>query len=231
MPIPLKSDPSGGRFSLGLAHLIFAGTFALRLWALVRLTHSPLLLPSRGDMHFYNDWAKEILLRRVAQPLAFYGLPGYAYLLAALYKIFGPNPFVPGLVQAAADAGVALLIYLICIRVFGSVGSTFATGARLIGLIAAVGWAFFVPAEAYSVILMPTALFVLVFWFVVWRIVRSDCALSATECLVLSLLIGLTATAVATIVAVVPLILAALLFRLKNKSVFWPGLIVRIALV
>ncbi|PYS66844.1 MAG: hypothetical protein DMF73_20735 [Acidobacteria bacterium] len=156
-------------------------------------------------------------------------MPGYAYLLAALYKIFGPNPFVPGLVQAAADAGVALLIYLICIRVFGSVGSTFATGARLIGLIAAVGWAFFVPAEAYSVILMPTALFVLVFWFVVWRIVRSDAALSATECLVLSLLIGFTATAVATILAIVPLIFAALLFRLKNESAFWRILTVRIA--
>jgi cytochrome c-type biogenesis protein CcmH/NrfG len=231
MPIPLKSDPSDGRFSLGLAHLIFSGTFALRLWALVRLTQSPLLLPSRGDMHFYNDWAKEILHGQFAQPLAFYGLPGYAYLLAVLYKIFGPNPFVPGLLQAGADAGVAFLIYLICLRIFALVGPAFATGARLIGLIAAVGWAFFVPAEAYSVILMPTALFVLVFWFVVWRIVRSDGALSATECLVLSLLIGLTATAVATIVAVVPLILAALLFRLKNKSAFWRSLIARIALV
>src|SRR3989442_10880382 len=229
MPIPFKSDPSAGRFSLGISHLIFAGAFALRLGALVRLTHSPLLLPSRGDMLFYNDWAKEILRGQFTQPLAFYGLPGYAYLLAALYEIFGPNPFVPGLFQAGADAGVGVLIYLICLRVFASVGPTFAAGARLIGLIAALGWAFFVPAQAYSVVLMPTALFILVFWFVVWRIVRSDAALSATECLVLSLLIGFTATAVATILAVVPLIFAALLFRLKNESAFWRILTVRIA--
>src|SRR5437588_4875457 len=122
MPIPLKSDPTSGRFPLGFAQLILTGTFALRLWDLVRLTHSPLLLPSRGDMHFYNDWAQAILHGQVAQPLAFYGLPGYAYLLAALYEIFGPNPFVPALLQAAADAGVAFLIYLICLRVFAAIG-------------------------------------------------------------------------------------------------------------
>src|SRR5438876_5688605 len=114
MPKPVKSDPPAGRLSLGVGHLIFLGVFLLRLGALVRLTHSPLLLPSRGDMHFYNDWAKEILRGQFAQPFAFYGLPGYAYLLAALYKIFSPNPFVPGLFQAGADAGVAVLIYLIC---------------------------------------------------------------------------------------------------------------------
>src|SRR5713101_6252050 len=134
MPIPLKSDPSGGRFSLGLAHLIFAGTFALRLWALVRLTHSPLLLPSRGDMHFYNDWAKEILLGRFSQHLAFYGLPGYAYLLAFLYKFFGENPFVPSFLQAGIEAGVAVLIYQICLRVLDSVPSTLFVNTRLVGL-------------------------------------------------------------------------------------------------
>src|SRR5438046_9748150 len=89
-------------------------------------------------MHFYNDWAKDILHGQFSQHLAFYGLPGYAYLLAFLYKLFGENPFVPGLLQAALDAGIALLIYQICGRIFGSLRSTSASPARLIGVIAAL---------------------------------------------------------------------------------------------
>src|SRR2546423_3209290 len=143
MPTPEKSAPPADRFSLGLGHFVFLGAFALRLWNLVRLTQSSLLLPSRGDMHFYNDWAREILQGRFAQPLAFYGLPGYPYFLAALYKVLGENPFIPVLFQAAADAGVALLIYQICLRSFGS---TSIRSARAIGLLAAVGWAPYVPA-------------------------------------------------------------------------------------
>src|SRR5204863_3787020 len=145
MPNPVKSDPPAGRFSLGFGHLLFLGVFLLRFWALLRFTHSALLLPTRGDMHFYNDWAREILRGQFTQPLAFYGLPGYAYLLAFLYKLFGENPFVPGLLQAALDAGIALLIYQICIRIFGSLKSTSAYVPTAFGLIAALGWAFFVP--------------------------------------------------------------------------------------
>src|SRR6267143_5711824 len=198
MPKPVKSDPPAGRLSLGLGHLIFLGVFLLRLGAVLRLTHSSLLLPSRGDMHFYNDWAKDILHGQFSQHLAFYGLPGYAYLLAFLYKFFGENPFVPGFLQAGIEAGVALLIYQICLRIFDSVASTLFVNTRLVGLFAALGWAFFVPAQAYSVVLMPTTWFVFVFWFVVWRIVRRDSVPSAGECFLLSVLIGLTATAVAT---------------------------------
>jgi len=110
MPKPVKSDPPAGRLSLGLGHLIFLGVLLLRLGALLRLAHSPLLLPGQGDMHFYNDWAKDILHGQFSQHLAFYGLPGYAYLLAFLYKLFGENPFVPGFLQAGIEAGVSVLI-------------------------------------------------------------------------------------------------------------------------
>src|SRR5438270_8336374 len=231
MPIPVKSDPPAGRFSLGLGHLIFAGVFALRLWTLLGLTSSPLLLPTRGDMDFYNDWAREIFRGQFTQPLAFYGLPGYAYLLAFLCKLFGENPFVPGLLQAELDAGIALLIYQICIRIFGSLRSTSASPPRLIGLIAALGWAFFVPAQAYAVVLMPTTWFVFVFWFVIWRIVRLDDIPSAWECFLLATLVGLTATAVATILAVVPLILAALVLKSKHWNFSARSLTFRIILL
>src|SRR5438876_7599542 len=72
MPKPVKSDPPAGRLSLVLGHLIFLGVFLLRLGAVLRLTHSSLLLTSRGDMHLYNDWAKDILHGQFSQHLAFY---------------------------------------------------------------------------------------------------------------------------------------------------------------
>src|SRR5881398_46924 len=143
MPTPVKSDPPAGRFSLGLGHLTFLIVFLVRLWVLVGLTRSSLLLPTRSDMHFYNDWARDILQGQFTQPLAFYGLPGYAWLLAFFYKLFGENPFVPGLIQVGVDAGMAVLIYQICLRIFVSVRSTSSIASldpRFIGLSAALGW-------------------------------------------------------------------------------------------
>jgi Tfp pilus assembly protein PilF len=232
MPNPVKSDSSGGRFSLGLCHLIFAGVFAVRLWTLLGLTRSALLLPTRGDMHFYNDWAKEILHGQFTQPLAFYGLPGYAYLLALLYKLFGENPFVPGLLQAGLDAGVAVLIYRICLRIFASLTSTLSIGnlsPRLVGLFAAVGWASFVPAQAYSAVLMPTAWFVFVFWFVVWRVARRSTAPGRLECFLLALIIGIAATGIATVLAIVPFICAT--FFLERENWRWRTLMTRLGLL
>ena len=84
---------------LHVGHYVFAFVFLIRLLALTRLTSSPFLFPSVGDMHFYDDWARQILQGRFTDHLAFYGLPLYAYFLAFLYKLFGYNPFVPSLLQ------------------------------------------------------------------------------------------------------------------------------------
>src|SRR5689334_8158177 len=65
---------------------LFAGVLLIRLFSLARLTASPLLLPVRGDMHFYNDWALRILRGETGGQLAFYGLPGYPYFLAFIYR-------------------------------------------------------------------------------------------------------------------------------------------------
>ncbi|MGH8164930.1 MAG: hypothetical protein ACREP1_11425, partial [Rhodanobacteraceae bacterium] len=146
-------NPTGKRLALRdlpLSVFIFLGVFLLRLVVLVRLTDSQFLLPAAGDMRFYNDWALRILRGEWTTHAAFYGLPLYAYLLAAFYKIAGYSPFIPGLVQAALEGGTAVLLYKISGAVFGSVSSLDAPPARAkwIGLLAAVGWAFFQPAEA-----------------------------------------------------------------------------------
>src|ERR1044072_4333 len=94
MPTALKFDPQARRFSLGLAHSIFTFVFGLRLVVLLRLTHSALLIPSSGDMHFYENWAKQILHGQVTEHLGFYGLPGYAPLLGGLHPVFCGKPLV-----------------------------------------------------------------------------------------------------------------------------------------
>ncbi|MEY2488883.1 MAG: hypothetical protein QOC70_825, partial [Verrucomicrobiota bacterium] len=206
------------RGSPRLGHYVFAFVFLVRLITLARLTSSSSLLPSGGDMHFYDDWARQILNGRFTDHFAFYGLPLYAYLLAFLYKVFGYSPFVPGFLQACLDAGTATLLYKIAVRVFRSNSEPVENHENAIGLLAAAGWAFFVPAQAYSVILMPTAWFVFVFWFLVWQIVKADRAPTPLHGLAYGALIGITATGVATILFLIPLLLAALLLRPRSDA-------------
>src|SRR5262249_8749695 len=123
-----------------------------------------------------------------------------------------------GLLQASLDAGSGVLIYQICCTIFAPPGSTSSPNARIVGALAAAGWALFVPAQAYSIVLMPTAWFVFVFWFLAWRFIQEGSARGARECLFLALLVGLTATAVATVMAIIPLMLLALFFRRSSDS-------------
>lgn len=171
-------------------------------------------------MHFYDEWAQRILHGQPANHLAFYGLPGYAYVLAAFYKLFGYNPFVPGLIQAFLDAGTAVLIYLLTIEITRSARGELSAEnecSKLIALFAALGWAFFVPAEAYSVMLMPTAWFVFVFWLIAWRLLQ-ETEIKSVEAVLLGILLGLTATTVANILLLTPLILFRLAFNKKSNG-------------
>jgi Tfp pilus assembly protein PilF len=243
MPNGVKTPPSRRRFTLSGRHYLFSAVFFLRLVILARLAQSAFLLPTRGDMYFYNDWARRILHGEFTDPSAFYGLPLYPYLLALIYTISGYNPFVPALLQALLEAGTAVLIYQIALRVFPviqpgagvrstSAGRRFvATNSReLLAALPALAWGFFVPAQAYSVVLMPTAWLVFVFWFIVWRLVRNSAAPSIRECLVLGLLVGVSAMGVATILFLVPLVLAALFLKPKIDN-HWPRPILAAALL
>jgi hypothetical protein len=224
------------RGSPGLVHYVFAFAFLVRVISLARLTASPFLLPTGSDMHFYNDWAQQILDGRLTDHFAYYGLPLYAYLLAFLYKLFGYSPFVPGFLQVCLDAGTAALLYKIATHVFRKDEEEELPGYRacVIGLLAAAGWLFFVPAEAYSIILMPTAGGVFVFWFLVWKILKSESAPSPLRSLAYGLLVGITATGIATILFIVPLLLAALFLKPqleRTKPSLWPAGVAAVALL
>src|SRR5436309_4148742 len=172
-------------------------------------------------MHFYDDWAQRILNGQLTDHLAFYGLPGYAYLLAALYKIVGYGPFIPALLQALLDAVTAVLIYKVSVGIFSGTGLC---RAQIAGVLAAVGWAFFVPAQTYAVVLMPTAWFVFIFWLILWRIVSRKNAPTKWGALILGLLVGLAATAIATILFLIPLVVGAILLKpaISTHSQFRP---------
>ena len=213
-PFRLKNTP----VSLSL----FVAVLALRLYGLAKLAGSQFLLPNAGDMQFYNEWALRILRGNWTDHMAFYGLPLYAYLLAAIYGLCGHNPFVPAFLQAGLDAGTAVLVYKLGASVFAAPAreGTSAGGAvrgKLIGLLAAAGWACFQPAQGYSIILMPTAWLVFVFWFVVWQIVKRRQTPALWNLLLLGSLIGLTAMGIATILFLVPLLAAALFFRWQGS--------------
>ena len=197
-------------FHLRPAHYVFGGVLLIRVVVLARLTASPYLLPTRGDMHFYDDWAQRILNGQLTDHLAFYGLPGYAYLLAALYKIVGYGPFIPALLQALLDAGTAVLIYKVSVGIFSGTGLR---RAQIAGVLAAAGWAFFVPAQTYAVILMPTAWALFIFWLILWRIITRKNAPKGWQALILGLLVGLTATAIASILFLIPLVVSAILLE------------------
>ncbi len=210
--------------SLSPVHYVFAGVLLLRLLVLLRFSSSAFLLPSQGDMHFYNDWALRILRGELTDHHAFYGLPLYPYLLAALYKLFGYSPFVPGFLQACADSGTAAIVFKLAVHVFGHrEGSDVAHNAfwekfghrrgEYIGILAAAAWGFYLPTQAYSTILMPTAMAVFVFWFAVWQIIKRREAPGPLSVFLFGLLIGFTAMGVATTLFVVPLFAAALLFN------------------
>ena len=70
---------------------LFLFAFAVQLLVLVRFSKSVHFLPDSDDMKFYNDWALRIAHGQWTDHKAFYGLPGYAYCLAAIYGLVGKS--------------------------------------------------------------------------------------------------------------------------------------------
>jgi tetratricopeptide (TPR) repeat protein len=199
------------RISPGVGHYLFAFVFLVRLIALTRLASSPFLLPSGSDMHFYDDWARQILHGQWTDHHAFYGLPLYPFLLAFFYRIFGYSPFVPGFFQAGLDAGTSVLIYRIAWQILRTGNRSKVATVTAVG--AGLGWCFFVSAQAYSIILMPTSLAVFVLWLLIWQLVRTNVTPSFSRSLIFGLLIGIMAMGIATILVIVPLFLWAIFAR------------------
>lgn len=195
---------------------IFLIAFAARLIVLIQLSHSLHFLPESDDMKFYSDWGVRISKGQLTDYQAFYGLPGYAYLLGAVYKLAGGvDPFLVGLLQAALDAGVAVLIFLISRRAFASASSPESLPSGLarpefVGYAAAFGWIFFTPVQAFSAILMPTIWLVFAYYLGIFFILKTETSSWWKPWFGLGLLCGVVAVMVATILFLIPLLLLAI---------------------
>ena len=197
--------------SLPVYAWVFGLAFAVRLLVLLRFSDSAYLLPTTGDMKFYSDWARRIAAGRLTDHQAFYGLPGYPFLLGGIFALVGFDPFSVGFLQTLSEAGIAALIYQIAQWAFPG------TRARIIGGLAALGWTLFVPAQAFSVILMPTTWVVLAFWGIFYWSVRTPSASAWRPWLGMGVLTGLVATMVATIFFILPIPLAAAIRNLRKS--------------
>src|SRR5439155_22431520 len=105
------------RFRRGPELWVFVVALLARLSVVLSFSESPHFGVQGGDSKFYHDWALRILHGQWTDHHAFYGLPGYAYLLAGLYALFGVEPFVPIALQAGLDACTAVLTFVFARRI------------------------------------------------------------------------------------------------------------------
>ncbi len=203
---------------------VFVLAFAIRLLVLIQFSHSPHFVPDGDDMKFYSDWALRIMHGQWTDHKAFYGLPGYAFCLAAIYKVSGGlDPFAAGLLQALMDAGVATLLYLIARTVFAPTAEEkddrlAAARPLVIGCGAALGWMCFAPAQAFSIILMPTIWAVLAYYLCVWWAVKTQRSSWWRPWFGLGVFAGVIAMLVATILFAVPLLLTAIFLSVEPDA-------------
>ena len=88
---------------------VFFGSFLIQFLILQSIANTRYFLPESDDMKFYNDWALRIAGGQWSDGKAFYGMPGFAYALAAFYTLTGGydhhySPFLIGQFNAAMHA-------------------------------------------------------------------------------------------------------------------------------
>jgi tetratricopeptide (TPR) repeat protein len=180
-------------------------------------------LPEGDDMKFYTDWGLRIAHGQWTDHHAFYGLPGYAYLLALIFTLVRQfDPFTVGFLQALLSAGISVLLWKISREIFTASagegkGTSSASPARIsermpdiVGIGAALAWTFFTPAQAFSAVLMPTIWQIFAYYLCVWFAVKTREASWWHPWLALGVFAGVIAMMVATILFAVPLLIVAI---------------------
>ncbi len=201
------------------ARLLTLLALSYQLLALMRFANSPDFLPTHSDMGFYSDWGLRIAHGQLSDGQAFYGLPGYAYLLGAFYWLFGFDPFVVGLVQTLLFALVAGLLYSMARLAFADAEGN--PGPRVVGWLAGLGWIFFVPAQTFSLTLMPTVWALLAYWLIVWWLLRTRARPPLAAWLILGAFMGMVSMMVATVLLLTPLVLASI-YKHSSTPPSWP---------
>ena len=225
----IPTTPVSGRAKRLLAAIphgvfVWLGVFLVQFLVLNIVADSRHFLPDGDDMKFYNDWARRILGGQFTDGKAFYGLPGYAYALAGIYKITGGyshwySPYIVAQLQAALHALTAVWLFLLGRRAFGGDSQNERRRGTTIGIIAAAAWALFTPAQVFSAILMPTVWVVCAFWGTTYWLVcihEKGPASWWRPWLWMGLLAGFVAMFVATILMLLPLVVLAIVLTVRR---------------
>jgi tetratricopeptide (TPR) repeat protein len=205
--MPLRTIPAGQitRSSLW----VFLATILLRAIPLILFADSPFSAPDDGDMAFYHAWALRFLGGQWSDGKAFYGLPGYPALLAAIYKLVGIDFLVVGSMQLLADAATGVIIFLLAhLALETGRGHRSGPGGKAVAALpfaAALAWAILQPSVAYSLILMPTSWAIFGYWALILVLVRRGGESGAGLPFWIGCCAGFLAMMVATVLAVVPL--------------------------
>ncbi len=218
------SPPNHVSLQNRVAAILFILTIAIRWIVLNRFFESPFFTPDSGDTAFYNSWAQRILNGDITDGQAFYGLPGYAWLLAGIYGLFGYTPYVPAMFQTIAEGFTAVIIFRISCLLWPE-----DRRGPLIGAVAGLVWMLFTPAQAFSIVLMPTSYVVLAFWgLVYWLLhiryesgkqkVGSRNVGILNPWIWIGILTGFTAMFVATIFAILPLAIVTIFRTLHWRN-------------
>jgi hypothetical protein len=210
-----------------VAFAVFLCAFFFQFFVLNMIAGSRHFLPDGDDMKFYNDWALRIVGGQFTDGKAFYGLPGYAFALAGIYKASGYqdsySPYLIGQIQAALHSLTATWIFLLGCRIFGGSADKARRQGTVIGVLAAAAWVAFTPAQVFSAILMPTAWVVCAFWGIVYWLVcvhQRGTASWWRPWLWIGLLAGAVAMMVATILMLLPLVVVAIALTVNRGRPF-----------
>src|SRR5439155_8551153 len=89
---PSEQDPELKKYFLPL--FLFALAFSVRLTFIFQTQNLPYFEQPVIDPQAYNELAQVLFTSKEAfRSDIFYQAPGYAYLLASVYKVFGDNRF------------------------------------------------------------------------------------------------------------------------------------------
>ncbi len=202
---------------------MFILTVAVRFYVLTRLYSGSYVVQDQGDMRFYHAWAIRIADGQWTDHQAFYGMPGYAYILGVIYKIIGIYPLIICFGQSLVEGFVANLICKIANLIFFNAEKTWLGGA--VAVIAGLGYVFYLPAQAFSSVLMPTVLLTAAFWTIIWWCLKSEPPQNAKTIFGIGIGIGAMATIAASIFFTLPLIIAVLFRDGVRRCVLLGGLL------
>lgn len=174
------------------------------------------------DAADYNLWAKKLAAGEPFRQTVYFTEPGYAYLLALIYKIWPGNYFPLIFIQFFLGCLVSLFVFLTAKELFGS----------LAGVLAGLAAAIFKSFVFYEALLLKASLEVFLVSFLVFVIVKFWEKKRLGIFFTLGFLIGVIAIIKANIIIVVPIAILGLLLerklskvRLLDAKTFWLSLV------